>query len=377
MIKKSKIDAAVNAVLGEKDQFLSVPKGRSFQLMKGLMTSFSVSGDEVAAQKIVIDYLHQHTDFKVRELNPYHDTVAVLNPGKAGGVSISSHLDKIGFAVLYVTDKGLIIVKRIGGSNPQISIGGRATLKTRTGKEIRCVSGWPAMHILGTMKDKPDATNEKNLHFNAGFRSKKEAEDAGIMPGDLIMMDSTVELLNGNVSGVLDNQIGVFIDVMVCAILNELNVDFGVHAVFNGQEELGTKGSIRTAQYMKEQGINLAIFTDVCHNTNARFVKKDQHGDIVSDKVAIARGPSISTMHENQAFEVAEEFGINVQAYLAAYKSAFITGTDLDPVAEVGIPSILFSLPSDYMHSGIEMALVAAVYDLIKLKVATVIRVME
>jgi putative aminopeptidase FrvX len=99
---------------------------------------------------------------------------------------------------------------------------------------------------------------------------------------------------------------------------------------------------------------DMAIVTDVTHDTQTPMMSKVQSGDI-----ACGQGPVISyapAVHNNvlkHIVKTAEKEKIPFQR-LAASRA---TGTDTDAFAygSAGVPSALISLPLRYMHTTVEM----------------------
>jgi putative aminopeptidase FrvX len=99
---------------------------------------------------------------------------------------------------------------------------------------------------------------------------------------------------------------------------------------------------------------NLAIITDVTHDTTTPMINKAIEGD-----TACGRGPSLSfgpAVH-NKLLQfvqgVAEKNNIPVQ--LRAVSRSTGTDTDSFAYANDGCPSVLISMPLRYMHTTVEM----------------------
>ena len=126
---------------------------------------------------------------------------------------------------------------------------------------------------------------------------------------------------------------------------------FGLYLVNAVQEEVGHKGAIMSAERIKP---DVALITDVTHDTQSPQYSKIKNGD-----VACGKGPTISMAPSVQrnlfAFlvEVAEKHKIPFQREAAQYR----TGTDTDAFAyaNAGIPAALLSIPLKYMHTTVEM----------------------
>ncbi|MDQ3768636.1 MAG: M42 family peptidase, partial [Actinomycetota bacterium] len=71
-----------------------------------------------------------------RETDPPAPTLAVVG-----------HIDEIGLIVTHIDDKGFLVFAGIGGWDPQILVGQRVELMTRSGV-IAGVAGRKAIHLL-------------------------------------------------------------------------------------------------------------------------------------------------------------------------------------------------------------------------------------
>ncbi|MDQ3395490.1 MAG: M42 family peptidase, partial [Bacteroidota bacterium] len=118
------------------------------------------------------------------------------------------------------------------------------------------------------------------------------------------------------------------------------------------QEEIGLRGAQMIAQRIKP---NLAIITDVCHDTHSPLYNKKESGDIKG-----GNGPVLTygaAVHHNvldMLIDVATAKKIPFQRAAASRT----TGTDTDSFAysNEGVPSALISLPLKYMHTTVETA---------------------
>jgi putative aminopeptidase FrvX len=99
---------------------------------------------------------------------------------------------------------------------------------------------------------------------------------------------------------------------------------------------------------------DVAIITDVCHDTHTPMVDKIENGDLKSgDGPVLTYGPAVQNNLLKQIIHTAEKAKIPFQR-AAASRS---TGTDTDAFAysNEGVSSALISLPLRYMHTTVEM----------------------
>jgi putative aminopeptidase FrvX len=151
----------------------------------------------------------------------------------------------------------------------------------------------------------------------------------------------------------LDNRAGGFMIAEVARLLkeNKKKLPFGLYIVNSVQEEIGLRGAEMIADYIKP---NVAIVTDVTHDTNTPMINKITQGDLACGKgPVVSYAPAVQINLNRQLIEVAQKNNIPIQRQA----SSRWTGTDTDAFAysNGGVPSALISLPLRYMHTTVEM----------------------
>jgi len=118
------------------------------------------------------------------------------------------------------------------------------------------------------------------------------------------------------------------------------------------QEEVGLHGATMIAQTIRP---DVAIVTDVTHDTSTPLIDAKQEGDI-----KLGAGPTLTyapSVHR-KLLQLIEETAIANNIPFQRAASSRSTGTDTDAFAYAngGIPSALISIPLRYMHTTVEMA---------------------
>ena len=195
-----------------------------------------------------------------------------------------------------------------------------------------------------------------NIFIDVGARSKAEVEEMGIHVGCVITFQDELIELNGKFwSGrALDNRIGGYMIAQVARKIKESGkqLPFGLYIVNAVQEEIGLRGAEMIAHRIKP---NMAIITDVCHDTTAPLYNKVTSGDQTAGKgPVLTYGASVHKKLLDLIIAAARKNEIPFQR-AAASRS---TGTDTDAFAysNEGVPSALISLPLKYMHTTVETA---------------------
>jgi len=322
----------------------------------------SPTGFESAGQKIWLNYIKPFVD--THFVDTYGTVVGVINPTATYKVVIEAHADEISWFVNYISKDGFIYLKRNGGSDHQIAPSMRVNIHTDKGI-VKGVFGWPAIHVREPGKE--EAPSLKNIFLDLGCKSDKEVGDLGVHVGCVVTYQDELMELNARyyVGRALDNRIGGFMIAEVARLLKEKKdkLPFGLYIVNAVQEEVGLNGATMIARKIKP---NVAIVTDVCHDTQTPMMSKITSGDIHCGKgPVLSYAPAVQNNLLKLIIDTAKKNKIDFQR-LAASRA---TGTDTDAFAYAtdGIASALISLPLRYMHTTVESVNKKDVEEVIKL----------
>ena len=322
---------------------------QSEKFLHAYLNNPSPTGFESSGQKIWMDYLRPYVD--EFQTDPYGTAVGIINPDAESRVVIEAHADEISWFVHYITKEGFIYVRRNGGSDHQIAPSKRVNIHTPKGI-VKAIFGWPAIHTRG---EKEEAPSMKNICLDLGCASQEEVEALGVHVGCVVTYEDEFMVLNKNryVGRALDNRMGGFMIAEVARLLkeNKVTLPFGLYIVNAVQEEVGLRGAEMIANRLKP---NVAIVTDVCHDTQTPMINKVEQGDLASGKgPVVTYGPAVHNKLLQHIIEAAEKEKISFQRAAASRA----TGTDADAFAysNGGEPSALISLPLRYMHTTVEM----------------------
>lgn len=329
----------------------AVLTANSMKFLEAYLNNASPTGFEWPGQELWLKYLEPYIDEHF--VDTYGTAVGVINPDAEFKVVIEAHADEISWFVHYITDDGMIYVKRNGGSDHQIAPSKRVLIHTDKGR-VPAVFGWPAIHVRKSGKDEK-IPNTTNIFLDAGARSKKEVEELGIHVGCVITYPDEFMILNKNnfVGRALDNRMGGFMIAEVARLLkeNKKKLPFGLYIVNAVQEEIGLRGAEMIVERIRP---NVAIVTDVCHDTTTPMMNKFEQGDFKSgDGPVLSYAPAVQNNLLKLIIEQAKANDIPFQRMAASR----YTGTDTDAFAfgAGGVASALISLPLRYMHTTVEM----------------------
>lgn len=337
----------------EKPKEKSILTPQSFEFLRNYINNPSPVGFESNGQKIWLKYIKSYVQETMTD--PYGTAVGIINPGAPFKVVIEAHADEISWFVNYITPEGLLYLKRNGGVDHQVAPGSRVLIHGKKGL-VKAVFGWPAIHTRISNTDaKETQPKVDNLFLDTGARSKKELEDLGVHIGAVATyQDGYDELAFDYLIGrAFDNRIGGFMIAEVARLLKQNNkkLPFSLYVVNAVQEEVGLRGAEMIARRIKP---NIAIITDVTHDTHTPMVNKIIEGDCECGKgPSLAFGPAVHNKLLTLVQEVAGQKNIPVQ--LRAVSRSTGTDTDSFAYANEGCPSVLISIPLRYMHTTVEM----------------------
>ena len=314
------------------------------------LDNVSPTGFEYSGQKIWLDYLKPYIDEEI--VDTYGTAVGVINPGKEYKVVIEAHADEISWFVNYISDDGYLYVIRNGGSDFQIAPSMRCLIHCEGGEIVKGVFGWPAIHVR---QGKNPEVKQENICIDVGCNSKEEVEKLGIHVGSVAVFEAGSEWLNQKylIGRALDNRMGGFMIAEVARHIKENNIDlpFTLYVVNSVQEEIGLRGAEMISRRLNP---DVAIITDVTHDTYSPMYNKKQQGDTKCGKgPVVTYGPAVQNNLLQYIIQTAKSNDIDFQRNAVSRS----TGTDTDSFAysTTGVASALISLPLKYMHTTVEM----------------------
>ena len=325
----------------------------SYKFLREYINTPSPTGFESGGQKLWLNYIKPFVDETFTDA--YGSAAGIINPNEPFKVVIEAHADEISWFVNYISADGLIYLKRNGGVDHQIAPGKRVLIHGKKGS-VKAVFGWPAIHTrMGGGERKDPQPNVENLFLDCGAKNKKEVEMLGIHIGAVATYEEGYDELAYDylIGRAMDNRIGGFMVAEVARLLkaNKKKLPFALYVVNAVQEEIGLRGAEMIARRIKP---DVAIITDVTHDTTTPMVNKIIEGDVACGKgPSLAYGPAVHNKLLSVVEGVANKKKIPVQMRTVSRS----TGTDTDSFAYAndGCPSVLISIPLKYMHTTVEM----------------------
>ena len=328
---------------------MSILDKKAITFLENYLNNAAPTGYESGGQKIWMEYLKPYVDEFITDI--YGTAVGVINPKAKYKVVIEGHSDEISWYVNYISDNGLIYVIRNGGSDHQIAPSKWVNIHTKKGI-VKGVFGWPAIHTRKAGKENPPQLD--NIFIDIGAKDKKEVEKLGVHVGCVITYPDEFHVLNKDkfVCRAIDNRAGGFMIAQVARLLseNKVTLPFGLYITNSVQEEVGLRGAEMITQTIKP---DVALVTDVCHDTTTPMINKKTEGHTEIGKgPVISYAPAVQNNLRERIIETAEKKKIPFQRLA----SSRFTGTDTDAFAysNGGVASALISLPLRYMHTTVE-----------------------
>lgn len=339
-----------------------------------LLNTPSPSGHEEAVQALWRADVAKHAD-EVRATA--HGSLVATVKGRAQTPSILllGHCDEIGLLVHYIDDNGFLYFKQIGGIDTPTIVNQHVRLIGPNGI-VKGVIGRKAIHLMKAADRDTAKIEMTDLYIDLGTRSKAESEALAPVGTPVVIGGDTVELANGRyASRCVDNKFGCFVAAevvrRVAARKGELVAT--LHAASTAQEECGVWDARGVAH---EVNPTAAIAIDVTHATDTPDDDKKKDGDFPMGKGPIIKVGVLSSRKLVEAIRaVGKKCGIEVRPRADVGKH----GTDADPAAAVlgGIPVTTIATGMRYMHTSVEVAEFAEIWQVCDLLTEFVLSVRE
>lgn len=311
-----------------------------FDILCDLCHSNGTSGDESSAAAVAAEMLGRYMPASIDTMgNVIGDT------GVEGSkILLDAHLDRIGFAVTTIDDKGFIKVARVGGIDPIVLSAAEVTIHGK--RDVYGVISSTPPHL--SKGDEKKASKISDIAIDVGM-TKTQAEEI-ISIGDRITMNGNLEkMLGKRVCGAaLDDRCGVASILRCLEILGDKLSTLPVRVMFSACEETGSAGAV--AGGFNAQA-DEAIAVDVS------FAKAPGTDDSVRAKLGegtlVGYAPSLNFDMSRKLEELAKANSIKYQVEVMGSR----TGTNADDIAVSagGKKTALLSIPQRNMHTAVEV----------------------
>ncbi|SFL87549.1 endoglucanase [Pelosinus propionicus DSM 13327] len=307
-----------------------------------------VSGFEHRVKDLLLEKINNHVTVSYDKLGSIIFEKEGQQPGPK--IMLASHMDEIGFMVKNISKEGFIKFVTLGGWWEQVMLGQKVTLLSTKG-DIPGVIGSKPPHVL-TPEDRKKVVQKREMYIDVGASSEEEAKvNFGIRPGDAIVPYSEFTVMANEkllMAKAWDNRIGCAIMAEVMdqlALEKHSNTVYGVGTV---QEEVGLRGATTSAGAVNP---DLSFAIDTCIAGDTPGISEDQASSKLGKGVAICIYDASMIPHiklRDFVIEIANENQI-------PYQLQFTEGGGTDAgrihVHAKGVPSLVLSIPTRYIHS--------------------------
>lgn len=307
--------------------------------LKSLNSCSGVSGREHNVQNKILTYIAPLTD-KVWE-DPMGNLIAIKkgNAENKKKVMLCAHSDEIGFIVTHIDDKGFIRISPVGGIN----------FASAAYSYVVSENGVKGVLVPNANIKAADLGADK-VYIDIGAKDKKDAEKK-VKIGDTFNLESSVTKIGKKICGrPMDDRIGCVALIEIAKKLSESGCDHDVYFCFSVQEEVGIRGS-KPAAYSIDP--DYAIVYDVTGTGDVPGAKP--MACAVGDGAAIKiKDNSVICDRETtkKLMSVAKENDIKYQCEILTYGG---TDTASIQMSRAGCKAVALSIPTRYIHSGVEM----------------------
>ncbi len=317
------------------------------ELLKKLVEAPGVTGNENDIRNIMKKELQKSCDSV--EINKMGNLIAKKGKGKIK-IMLVAHMDEIGLMIKHITEKGFLKFDPLGGIDQRSLLAQKVRVYAGRGEVIGVIGSKP-IHIQ-EKEEQEQVIKMKKLFIDVGAKDRKDAEKMGTVPGTFAgLYREFSELANNNVTGNgLDNRAG-------CAALIELMKrikpnNCTVYAVGSVQEEKGLIGA---------RGTIFQINPDVVIAVDTTTAGDMPEVDEADAPAKIGEGPVLVLMDgygvihplaKKRLTETAEKNKIKYQVETSPGSGM---DSSIAPITREGIPSAGVSVPTRYIHTGVEV----------------------
>jgi tetrahedral aminopeptidase len=326
------------------------------EMLKQLVAASGPSGGEGAAGSVVRSLAQSYTtDVQVDAMGNViiHRSV----PQPQGRIMLAAHMDEIGLIVTRVED-GFLHVGEIGGMDPRLALGQEVTVYPSGPGSAQYAHGLPGYvgcrppHVLSP-QERRKVIPLRDLRVDLGLPPAFFRQGIVCVGDRVVMNGAYTELLGGRVTAKsLDNRSCVAAMLGALGYLAGMQHTWDVYAVATVQEETGSQGARAGAFGLAP---DMAIVLDVTFG--------ETPGESSTEMVAMDSGPAIG-WGPNLHPAIVKRLREAADALEIPYVTEPLpgqTGTDAWAIQVVreGIPTGLLGIPLRYMHSVVEMAVLA------------------
>ena len=309
-----------------------------YTTLKRLCLVSSVSGREGKIREEISNIISPFVDSI--ETDALGNLIAVKKGMGEKKIMLCAHMDEIGFIVNYIEDNGMVRVGNLGG------------IRLPAASYTMLVSDRGVRGALCANSDvKPEDYKNDVMYVDIGAKNRKEAERYVSVGDTFVCAPSLTRLLGSRVCGrPIDDRVGCLALLEIAERLSGIKTDASVYYVFSVQEEVGCRGS-KPATFAIAPDIALCFdvtSTGDTPNASPMACALGKGAAVkIKDNSVICHSGLVAKL-----CEIAKRENIPYQREVLTFG-----GTDTSSMQLTGYGSVAgaLSIPTRYVHSGVEM----------------------
>jgi len=264
-------------------------------------------------------------------------------------IAFVAHMDEVGYAVDSILPDGRLKISQRGVFF-NITFEGQAAHIITENKRINGVFEPRAEYLTATARFQKDYLAAPIVY--AGFTTKQQAIDAGIVPGQtqVLMPKQLNRLSEYRVSAKgFDDRVGCAALLLAMQSINPETLPFKVTFLFSMAEEVGLVGTNFAAKNYKDLSVVYPIDTYVSTDDP---VEDKIYGNTPLGSGAVMRVLETVVFSSKESMKYLQNLAAKNNIKIQYGMSAGFT--DGQPFMKYGIPSVPLSWPGRYSHSPVE-----------------------
>ncbi len=223
-------------------------RGQLMSIAQRLLSIDSPSGftDQVVRE---VEQIAQDHSYATRRTNKGNLIVSVLGREKGKKIGLCAHIDTLGLMVRSITDKGMLMITKVGGPILPTLDGEYCRSHTRTNKVYTgtILSLSPAAHVYDDAATRP--RDEKNLavRIDEVVKCRADVEALGICAGDFVCIDPKTTITESGFikSRFIDDKGSAACLLTLLRLMHLANVRprYDTQVIFTVHEEVGHGGA--------------------------------------------------------------------------------------------------------------------------------------
>ena len=310
-------------------------------VLKQLTDEVGVSGDEFPASRKAAELLKEFADDVCIDAFGNVTGFVKSKRGNAETLMLDAHIDRVGFIVTDIDEKGFVSVGSCGSPDLKMTLAQSVTIHGK--QEVQGVVSTLPPHV----RKESGAPEIGDISIDIGM-NKEQAEKV-ISQGDRVTINSCLkELCSDIVSApAVDDRSGVCAILFALELLQEKDTVYNLAISFSTQEETGERGAKQTS---------FRIQPDKCIAVDVSFGRTPDSDPKESAElgsgVMIGFSPALDKYMSESLRKLAKQK--NIPFTVEVMPDSTGTNADAVSVSGKGVKCCTLSFPIRYMHTPIE-----------------------